>query len=230
MWYYAIGQERKGPVSQEEMEALITSGKLTHGTLVWREGMPQWVPLSASPLAHIPGAVPDPVPYVEGRTVTPGTSPWRGPDMSCGPDGTDLMFRNWWLSVGAILVSGGILAAGAVGEVIPVIVIGALLTLASVVFQIIFYCKFMYRCWMLVSDGKARTSPGYAVGLNFIPLFNFYWQFIAYWGLALEMNRVIDEYRIPAPRPNTQLALAYCILSVGGVMPLIGGFVSLHRR
>lgn len=44
-WYYALGDQRQGPVSDAELDALISSGKITENTLVWKEGMVNWQPL-----------------------------------------------------------------------------------------------------------------------------------------------------------------------------------------
>src|SRR6266852_5492001 len=38
-----------------------------------------------------------------------------------------------------------------------------------------------YRMWSAIQDGHARTTPGKAVGLMFVPLFNVYWMFVAFW-------------------------------------------------
>jgi len=45
-WYYAEGQQQRGPVSDAELESLIRDGTVTGGTLLWREGMAEWQPLS----------------------------------------------------------------------------------------------------------------------------------------------------------------------------------------
>jgi len=45
-WWYAIGQEKIGPCSSSELIALVTQGKLFPDTLVWKEGMPDWIPAS----------------------------------------------------------------------------------------------------------------------------------------------------------------------------------------
>ena len=41
-WYYAIGQEQKGPVTDDQLQALVRDGVITGDTLVWREGMAGW--------------------------------------------------------------------------------------------------------------------------------------------------------------------------------------------
>jgi len=41
-WYYVIGQDRKGPVSFEEIMALVSSGSLVPDSYVWRKGLEGW--------------------------------------------------------------------------------------------------------------------------------------------------------------------------------------------
>lgn len=41
-WYYAIGKEQKGPVTEEEFQALVDEGKIKSKTLVWNPDMANW--------------------------------------------------------------------------------------------------------------------------------------------------------------------------------------------
>lgn len=50
-WYYAQDSDRRGPVSDSEFEALVANGTIKPETLVWQEGMPNWVPLATVPRA-----------------------------------------------------------------------------------------------------------------------------------------------------------------------------------
>ena len=58
-WYYAQNNERRGPVSFAKLKAMAGDGWLGRDDLVWRQGMPNWVPardaegLFANPLAHV---------------------------------------------------------------------------------------------------------------------------------------------------------------------------------
>ncbi|HEY0333078.1 MAG TPA: GYF domain-containing protein [Stenotrophomonas sp.] len=46
-WYYAEGnRQRQGPLPPENLAELYRSGRIALDTLVWREGLPQWQPLS----------------------------------------------------------------------------------------------------------------------------------------------------------------------------------------
>jgi len=49
-WYYVEAGRQAGPVSQEQLNDLVASGKVQPSTLVWRPGMQNWVPhLQARP-------------------------------------------------------------------------------------------------------------------------------------------------------------------------------------
>lgn len=45
MWYYEKNDQQHGPVSQEELKALVQSGSITKDDLAWREGMGDWQPI-----------------------------------------------------------------------------------------------------------------------------------------------------------------------------------------
>ena len=55
-WFYAKDGRQIGPVSFSEIERLRAEGQLTDDTLVWQQGMPNWVKLSnvAKPAAEKP--------------------------------------------------------------------------------------------------------------------------------------------------------------------------------
>ncbi len=44
-WYYVAGEERRGPVSEQALVAVIESGALNEKTKIWKEGFPKWVVL-----------------------------------------------------------------------------------------------------------------------------------------------------------------------------------------
>lgn len=43
-WYYNRGDERVGPISSRELKSLADFGDMTPETLIWREGLKEWVP------------------------------------------------------------------------------------------------------------------------------------------------------------------------------------------
>lgn len=47
-WYYHLGGQQQGPVSDAELANLLQTGKINRATPVWREGMADWQPLSVA--------------------------------------------------------------------------------------------------------------------------------------------------------------------------------------
>ena len=48
-WYYGSSAGQHGPVDENELRAMIASGGVGPQTLVWRDGMRDWVPLQSIP-------------------------------------------------------------------------------------------------------------------------------------------------------------------------------------
>ena len=42
-WYYAVGTERNGPIDITALRQMLSSGQLNAHTLVWTDGMPNWI-------------------------------------------------------------------------------------------------------------------------------------------------------------------------------------------
>jgi hypothetical protein len=67
-WWYARGDEQFGPVSAAELRRLASTGALSPGDLVWREGLAEWAPAArlkglfpetpAAPAPREPAAAP----------------------------------------------------------------------------------------------------------------------------------------------------------------------------
>jgi uncharacterized membrane protein len=55
-WKYSKNGQSCGPVETDELKSLITSGQLPPDTLVWKEGMPNWI--AAGTLPEFTGLVP----------------------------------------------------------------------------------------------------------------------------------------------------------------------------
>jgi type IV pilus assembly protein PilA len=63
-WFYADNQrQQQGPVADSWLYSAYQRGEVTANTLVWREGMPQWLPLSrvAAELGIVMNTPPPPV-------------------------------------------------------------------------------------------------------------------------------------------------------------------------
>src|SRR5690606_9380797 len=70
-WYYALDGQRHGPVQAAELAGLARSGAIAPQTLVWRDGLAQWSPLSAMAGELGLGNVPPPLPRTPPVAVAP---------------------------------------------------------------------------------------------------------------------------------------------------------------
>ena len=66
-WFYAEEGKQVGPVDDIDFERLVAAGSIAPGTLVWREGMPNW-----EPLAKLRPAPPPPMALPQQAPVAPG--------------------------------------------------------------------------------------------------------------------------------------------------------------
>jgi len=89
------------------------------------------------------------------------------------------------------------------------------------VFTVVGNCLLVYNSWAAIQDGQARTSPGLAVVLGFIPIFNLYWVFQAWHGFALDYNRYLDRHGLQQRKLSLPLYLAFCIGVVVSVVPFV---------
>jgi len=209
-WYYMAGNNRQGPMAQEEIHGLIASGVISRETFVWKQGMADWLPAGESELASLfsPDAPKTP-PAPAQRKIYPLPNP--------------ASLNNLWL-VAVILncIGVGLFVLGAVTTFsganslrndMPttgngITGVGMLVFVAAAVFN----CILLYKLWCTIQDGQARTTPGKAVGFMFIPLFNLYWSFQAFWGVSIDMNAYAAQRGVAAPQIKEVLGLAICIL------------------
>jgi hypothetical protein len=146
-----------------------------------------------------------------GQTRTPETasSPGLSAPKRYPPGGFNTLY---WCYFGLSL--GGML--------LTITIILAIFGLPVMIGAAVCAAIFLYRAWDQVQDGEARATPGLAVGLMFVPLFNLYWAYIAIWGLSKNMNSYTRRNNIEAPAVNETLALGLCVLmSVGLVFMFV---------
>lgn len=61
-WYYAKGDDKRGPVSVGQLKELAANGELTPSDLVWRDGMAEWTPASSTQGLFPEQSMPPPLP------------------------------------------------------------------------------------------------------------------------------------------------------------------------
>lgn len=106
-------------------------------------------------------------------------------------------------------------------EARPVVVVlavaGLFTAYAGLLFSIL-----VYRMWMAIADGHARTTPGRAVALLFVPFFNFYWAFVALAGYPKEYNAFARRHEIQAAELPTWPFRAYVVACFAALIPVVG--------
>jgi ABC-2 type transport system permease protein len=120
--------------------------------------------------------------------------------------------------LGAMIAAIGLTALAVVAGVLHDQVMLAMLFAALGVLALLYgSCVSLvlwYLAWSSIQDGKARTTPGRAVGFTFIPVFNFYWIFQAIWGFAKDYNAFIRRHNIAAKPLSEGFFLFFTILTL----------------
>ncbi|MBN1593949.1 MAG: hypothetical protein JW941_11965 [Candidatus Coatesbacteria bacterium] len=77
----------------------------------------------------------------------------------------------------------------------------------------------IYKMWASVQDGDARTTPGRAVGLLFIPLLNLWWLFHSIAGFPKDYNDYLSRHNLELPRlePHLFVALSALLVCPSGI-------------
>lgn len=80
-WWYSVDEARKGPVTIDALRTMMIEGKVSASTLVWKEGLPAWSPLSEiADLGPVVRAMPPELPRQTAREqliALPPAGPWR---------------------------------------------------------------------------------------------------------------------------------------------------------
>ena len=74
-WYYANGNEQQGPVALAAIQDMVRNGQIQPTTLVWRQGMPNWVSASQVPELFAPQAGAQAYPQPQGHAASPQYPP-----------------------------------------------------------------------------------------------------------------------------------------------------------
>jgi len=69
-WHYVNQGQQAGPVTEEELLALVREGKISEETLVWREGLQNWTPFHQAGISTSPALI-QPPPFQPPAPVNP---------------------------------------------------------------------------------------------------------------------------------------------------------------
>jgi hypothetical protein len=92
------------------------------------------------------------------------------------------VFVNWLLVAAAAVY--GVLDKRNPDSESPAILLLGLAVILLAILALILSAIVHHRCWSLLPESNRKTTPGKAVGFLFIPLFNLYWVFPSFVGLA----------------------------------------------
>ncbi|WPJ94387.1 DUF4339 domain-containing protein [Coraliomargarita algicola] len=201
-YYILHNQEQLGPVSEEELREKLSTGEYSYFDLCWHEEMSDWSPISETL-------------QFEGGKVPPPSPPNMPPPPVHIPPGNQLQQNaiNWkpallWMSIATACSLGSNISSFVFyrnkNDSLEII-----LSIPSIV-AIIYACILHYKCWQAIDESSRVTTPGKAVGLMFVPIYNFYWAFITWPKLVGGLRK--SGYTLPYETGG--LALAFSILTV----------------
>ena len=93
-WYYAVGSQQQGPVTDDQLQGLVKDGVVTGDTLVWREGMANWLPYRT-----VVGAPPPPPPAASSA------APVSAQSLGLTPT-AEVLYAGFWIRFCAKLLDG----------------------------------------------------------------------------------------------------------------------------
>lgn len=257
------GEEQLGPYTGEQLVEYATAGNITRESLIWTEGMAEWLPAgqvegifpaeaapaqavvaTAAPVQSAQPALGGAAPA--GLAPAQAANPYQAPSMMQPALGADdpypspgvkaSSFGLWmglFLGSIALIVIGLIMGFSAVASAAQASAadetaeltnaqagtmgIGSILALIGYLMMILSFIPMyinLYRAWScLQPGGLARTTPGKGIGFLFIPFFNYYWLFMAFYGLAKDWNQTTSTYSDiqAAPKLSEGVFLTFCI-------------------
>lgn len=221
MWYYNLNNQPAGPVDEAALKTLFARGVINFDTLVWQEGEPAWIRLGETQIIGQVVAAEAAGSPARQVVALPG-KPTR--------HGLKKLFV-WWLVTTCFFVLFIVFNFGT-NFILPNLdaVWSTVLISLACIFELPLFTSvvleyiLLYKYWNIIQDGYASTTAAKAVGFMFIPLFNYYWIFRAFWGLAKDLNRYIDRHFHGQPeesprRSKEWISLTYLIFGfVGGAL------------
>jgi len=207
MWYYSSNNKSNGPVNEDEINQLFTNGVITSSTYVWKDGMQSWKKIGDTSLAGFlvqSNSIPNLVSIHQEKNKTKKLQ----------------ALFNWWCVTNLLCVAYLLTSLGMFSSVFknPEAQVSLFSTIqcvlyfpavASMVLQMILF----YLYWKIIQDEFTRTTPGTAIGFLFIPFYNFYWCFRAFWGLSKESNKYISRHFSSQPEMNVRKSIQWISLS-----------------
>lgn len=80
---------------------------------------------------------------------------------------------------------------------------------------------FTYKVWTTVSSFSKRANPFTSIAFQWIPVYNFYWYFQIYQGMAEDFNHYTAQNQKNIPAVNTGLATSVSVLMCAMAIPIV---------
>lgn len=227
MWFYAVDYQQFGPVPENELRRLYHSRAIPTNTMVWKQGMADWVEITQVPeLIHLnftSNAATETSPEIPSLPTEKRLQLlWNRYFFSLGLAALLFFF---WIGYGISHFESTVPTGGDPDfHVSLTITLLGLLWIGLMIISMVYQCMLLYNLWKIIPPSIARTTPGKAVGFLFIPFFNWYWIFIAYYMLVKQLNTVSTQKGLP-PMLSPELALIGCILFIIPQLNFIGGIL-----
>lgn len=187
-WYYAdAGHQRQGPVDAEELARLRREGRIQWNTLVWREGLTQWEPLSSIinelPVQDTASAPATTLDAGSGRVVDSPYAPPAAPLLYESPvhQGGEIVYAGFWKRFAAYTIDGFITSIASYAIQLPLFFsmgmfsggfeqetpTGGMVLALIVSYAVAILLPMFYFAWFH-SSGKQATPGKMAVGIKVV--------------------------------------------------------------
>ena len=196
-WYYELKAERKGPVSVEQIDALIEADVLAAHSKVWSEEFEDWTPIFKTELRSYlkeenvgPPPLSKPAPAESVAAPSAAATAAQPPSEFVSYEQKDLSVLQvmigitfmplalWWSWTGWVLIreksisrQAGLYIEMNYGDFFPII--EGLVILIAVIMFLMWTYRVVYNA-QVIAKRKMEISPGWAVGWYFIPIANFW--------------------------------------------------------
>lgn len=188
-WYYRLGAEEKGPVSANQIDALIEAGIVTAHTQVWSEGIESWRPARMTELrTKFPGSI-SPPPFEAPLPLAVGSKS-SSPRVRRVYANAGLLALTKYLFIAAALVAVGLailfVKLKSVGAKLALAEADLqksplnLIVLTDMVISLACIAAFIVLIYRIarnaehISGRPLDISPGWAVGWYFVPIAQFW--------------------------------------------------------
>jgi hypothetical protein len=227
------GTEAFGPYSREEVTQYLTAGNVQHTDEARKGDDPNWQSISA--LLGI--APPPPKPAAPSQYCGPSHALFSQSKMRSSEENVWFWFSISTATAFALFIGWFLFGTKTIysfsldedaREWVTTRRGTVLLLLAGSASLVSFglFAMLLHRFWLAMDVAERQVKPSHAAGFMFIPIFNFYWQFVAVRGLAVEVNKALEAKGISG-EDHTALATALCVLFCGAWIPWIGFFLAL---